>query len=121
MFLGNLSSKCPVILTKNKGGDLCVVKEVEYQKALSEHLDSSHMYRRVLLIKVNKIEQRVNEAWHRVCEQNKIPRKIENMYKSTSSNFASIHASIKTHKSTSQSLVIRPIINSIGSPGYYLS
>ena len=73
------------------------------------------------MLKVEKLEKRINDVWINVCHKNKIPKEVKIMYTSKCSKFASIHAAIKTHKSSSESLIIRPIINSIDSPGYNLS
>jgi hypothetical protein len=109
------------IVPSDKGGDLCVIKISDYEKAISEHLGSSPMYRRVSMLKIEKLEERVNNVWIKVCKENKIPQKVKNMYTSKSTKFASMKAAIKTHKSSVGNIIIRPIISSIDSPGYHLS
>ena len=109
------------IVASDKGGDLCIVKGADYIKAINEHLDSNQIYRRVSLFKIEKLEERVNSVWKSVCDRNKIPQSVKNMYMSKCCNFSTINAVIKTHKSSVDSLVVRPIVNSIGSPGYNLS
>lgn len=117
----SLKSKGFKIVPSDKGGDLCVINQGEYDKAITEHLVSKPIYRRVTVSKISVLEDRVNEVWKNVCLRNKIPGKIKNMYASSCSNFACIQAVIKTHKSSRDSILIRPIINSVGSPGHNLS
>jgi hypothetical protein len=105
----------------DKGGDLCVINKSDYDFAVAKHLDESPIYRRVSRFDVAKLDSKINDVWFKICKENKVPRKIQNMYASTCSKFASIHAVIKTHKSSIGNIVIRPIVNSIGSPGYNLS
>jgi hypothetical protein len=73
------------------------------------------------MLKIEKLEERVNNVWIKVCNENKIPQKVKNMYTSKSTKFASMKAAIKTHKSSVGNIIIRPIISSIDSPGYHLS
>jgi hypothetical protein len=105
----------------DKGGDLCVIKQIDYEKAISEHLCNNPIYRKVNVSKIESLENRINDEWKKVCHENKIPKRIQNMYSLSCSNFATIQAVIKTHKPMNEAVPIRPIINSIGSPGYNLS
>ena len=109
------------VVQSDKGGNLCVVNTIDYNEAVSKHLSSSPIYRRVSMLRIEKLEDKINEVWHRVCNNNKIPSHIRNMYTSKCTKFASIHAVVKTHKSSVGNLVIRPIINGIDSPGYNLT
>jgi hypothetical protein len=119
--LFSLKDKELKVVPSDKGGDLCVLKNGDYEKAISEHLDKNPIYRRVSLFKVENLEEKINSVWIKVCTDNKIPRHVRNMYTSSCSSFASVQAVIKTHKSSRDNIVIRPIVNSIGSPGYNLS
>jgi hypothetical protein len=98
-----LKEKGLKVVPSDKGGDLCVVRELDYDKALNDHLVNSEIYRRVTIRKIDKIEEKVNSVWRNVCSRNKIPRRIQNMYMSTCCNFASINAVVKTHKSSNES------------------
>jgi hypothetical protein len=116
-----LSSKGLMAVPSDKGGDLCVIKKTDYDTAVSLHLENNPIYRRVSKFEVTKLDSRINEIWSTVCKDNKVPKRVQNMYTSSCSKFASIHAVVKTHKSSLENIVIRPIINSIDSPGYSLS
>jgi hypothetical protein len=116
-----LTDKGLRVVPSDKGGDLCTIKHLDYNLAISEHLRSNPIYRKVTISKIETLEDKINTEWRRVCRDNKIPKKIENMYASSCSNYASIQAAIKTHKYSEGGIAIRPIINSIGSPGYNLS
>jgi hypothetical protein len=119
--LKTLHNKGVIAVPSDKGGDLCVITETEYNKAISEHLASNPIYRKVPFFKIGKLEDKINATWRQVCADNKIPKPVLNMYVSSCSNFADIKAVVKTHKSTNNNIVIRPIINAIGTPGYNLS
>jgi hypothetical protein len=116
-----IKDKGLLAVPSDKGGDLCIIKKVDYDLAISKHIDESPIYRRVSRFDVGKLDAKINEIWFNVCSLNKVPNKVKNMYASTCSSFASVHAVVKTHKSSLGNVVIRPIINSIGSPGYNLS
>jgi hypothetical protein len=117
----SFSDKGLKVVPSDKGGDLCVVDSQKLDLAISEHLRSSPIYRRVSALKIEKLESKINDIWFKVCSVNKIPNGIKNMYASRCTKFASIHVVVKAHKSSTENLVIRPIINSIDSPGYFLS
>ena len=118
--INSIKSKSLKIVKSDKGGDLCAIKEGDYGRLISEHIAGNPIYRRVSISKPEKLDKRINIIWDEVCQKSKIPRAIRNMYASSCSQFSSIKAVIKTHKSNNGSIAIRPIVNSVGSPGYEL-
>jgi hypothetical protein len=118
----SLRSRNLVIDTSDKGGEFCITDKSVYHDLMVKELTVTGKFRRIAKIKIDKVEDRLNNVWRGLCLKYKISKHIEKHYVSLNSNYGSVKGLVKTHKISAEGdTKIRLVMNTIGTPGYRLS
>lgn len=108
-----------IMLPSDKGGEFCVVKKQDYVSAVTVLLSDRSTYRPLARYNVKTTEKFLNDLWRNVCSRRGLPVYVCRRFISTCARVPPLYALVKTHKSA-DSLLVRPIINTRGSPNYNL-
>ena len=100
--------------------ELYVIQQDTYTQVALDHLSDANTYQKVPRISARTVENKVNTAWKKVCQQNKIPPFVQKKLPCVKHGSEQILPS-RQETQTGPDIEIRPIVSNINGPTQHIS